>query len=281
VKKQKLLMVLSVILVLGLLLTACGGTNPPAAGDGEGEGGDPSWENIQAKGHFVLGLDDSFPPMGFRDENNDIVGFDIDLAREAAAYLGVDVEFKPVVWETVILSLTSGEIDCIWNGMTVTDTRLESIDISEVYMNSDQLVVTLAGSPIKTMADLAGKNVGTQLGSTSVDVLEAHPDIYNTFRDTLKQYATHTESVMDLQNGRLDAIVLDSMAFYGDFNVKSPGSFAVLDENFGTEDVAIGVRQEDDAWTAKLNEALHALRDNGKAVELCQKWFGEDIFAIK
>lgn len=285
-KKMRKILLVGMIMLLALALVACGNkpvepvdTNPGTNPDDSTT--DTSWEDIQTKGHFVLGLDDSFPPMGFRDENNNIVGFDIDLANEISAYLGVEVQLKPVIWDTVILSLTSGEIDCIWNGMTVTDVRLQSIDVTNAYMHSDQIVVTLVGSPITTMADLAGKTVGTQMASSSIDAMEASPAIYDTFKDNLKQYATHTESVMDLTNGRLDAIVIDSIAFYGDFNVKSPDAYAVLDENFGTEDFAIGVRKADDAWTDKLNEALQEMRNNGKAAEISMKWFGEDIFAIK
>lgn len=265
---RKSIVVLMVLALLAIILASCGS---PKAGT------DDSWQKIQNKGYFILGLDDGFPPMGFRDENNEIVGFDIDMAKAVAEYLGVEVQLKPVIWDTVILSLTSGEIDCIWNGMSVTPTRLEQIDVSSPYVNSDQIIVTLAGSALKTKADLAGKTVGTQMGSSTLTALDSDPATRDSFKDTLRQYSTFTEAMMDLENGRLDAVVIDSIAFYGDFNVKAPGSFAVMEENFGTEDMAIGVRKEDNAWTDKLNEAMDALKANGKAAEISTKWFGENI----
>lgn len=295
--------ILSVVLVLMMLsLAACGGspaadptaeptveatapaetaqapeTEPPAT---EEPAADDSWTRIQAQGYFVLGLDDSFPPMGYRDDNNEIVGFDIDMARAVAEYLGVEVELKPVIWDTVIMSLTSGEIDCIWNGMSVTPARLEQIDISTPYVNSDQIIVALADrGDINSKADLAGKIVGTQMGSSTLNALDTDPETRDSFGE-LKQYSTFTEAVRDLENKRVDALVIDGIAFYGDFNVKKPDAYKVLDENFGTEEMAIGVRKEDDAWTEKLNEAFAALRENGKAEEISKKWFGADILII-
>ena len=240
---------------------------------------DGSWDKIQSNGKFILGLDDSFPPMGYRDENNEIVGFDIDMAKAAAEYLGVEVELKPVIWDTVLLSLNSGEIDCVWNGMSVTEERKKEITFSKSYVNSDQIVVTLKDSDIKAKADLAGMVVGTQMGSSTIDALDAEPQVRDSFGE-LREYATFTEAMMDLDNRRLDAVVIDGIAFYGDFNVKSPDSYSVLGENFGREEMAIGLRQTDGAWIAKINEALDYLRSSGKAAEISVKWFGEDILII-
>lgn len=240
---------------------------------------DGSWDKIQSNGKFVLGLDDEFPPMGFRDENNDIVGFDIDMAKAAAEYLGIEVELKPVIWDTVLLSLNSGEIDCIWNGMSVTEERKKEITFSKSYVNSDQIIVTLAGSAIKTKADLAGMVIGTQMGSSTLDALDTDPATRDSFGE-LREFASFTQAMMDLDNKRLDAVVIDGIAFYGDFNVKAPGSYNVLEENFGEEEMAIGLRKTDGAWIDKINEALAYLRSSGKAAEISKKWFGEDILII-
>lgn len=252
-------------------------TTPEDQGDTDANAeADDSWTRIQEQGYFILGLDDAFPPMGFRDENNEIVGFDIDMAKAVAEYLGVEVELKPVVWSTVILSLTSGEIDCIWNGMSITEERLAEIDVTDPYVNSDQIVVVPAGSDIAGFADLAGKKVGTQMGSSTIDALNTQPEVKDSFGE-LKEYDTFTSAMMDLDAGRLDAVAIDGIAFYGDFNVKSPGAYEVLEETFASEQMAIGVRQEDDAWTDKLNEAMNELKANGTAAEISTKWFGEDI----
>ncbi|MDO4582116.1 MAG: amino acid ABC transporter substrate-binding protein [Bacillota bacterium] len=278
---MKKLMIIMLALMLVFAFAACAAEEPaaaedPAVEDPAAESADDSWTRIQEQGYFILGLDDSFPPMGFRDENNEIVGFDIDMANAVAEYLGVSVELKPVVWATVITSLTSGEIDCIWNGMSVTEERLQQIDVSEPYVNSDQIIVVPAGSDIATKADMAGKIVGTQMGSSTIAALDNDPDTKASFGE-LKEYDTFTAAMMDLDAGRLDAVVIDGIAFYGDFNVKSPGAYTVLEENFASEQMAIGVRKEDDAWTDKLNEAMNALKADGTAAEISIKWFGEDI----
>jgi polar amino acid transport system substrate-binding protein len=217
--------------------------------------------------------------MGFRDEDNEIVGFDIDMARAAAEYLGVEVELKPVVWATILLSLNSGEVDCVWNGMSVTDERKKEITFSNSYVNSNQIIVTLSGSGILTKADMAGAMVGTQMGSSTLDALDTDPATRDSFGELL-EYATFTQAMMDLDNKRLDAVVIDGIAFYGDFNVKAPGSYNVLEENFGAEEMAVGLRQTDLAWIDKINEAFAYLRSSGIAAEISTKWFGADILII-
>jgi len=277
--KKAWLLAVILMLALGLMLTGCA----PAADDqtdgDQTDVTDASWDQIVEKGYFIVGLDDAFPPMGFRDENNDIVGFDIDLARAAAAYLGVEVQFLPVDWSTVEMSLNNGDIDCIWNGYSITEDRKLVVDYGTPYVASTQIIVTLTDSDIATKADLAGKIVGTQMGSSTIVALDAEPEVRDSFGE-LKQYATFTEAIMDLQNSRVDAVVIDSIAFYGDFNVKAPDAYKVLDEDFGEEQMGIGFRQADDAFTAKLNEALAAIQEDGTAAEISNTWFGEDILIL-
>ena len=273
--KKTLLLLVTMLMAFALIATACG-ADEGAPADENTDVADASWDNIVEKGYFIVGLDDEFPPMGFRDENNEIVGFDIDMAKAAAEYLGVEVQFQPVVWDTVTLSLTTGEIDCIWNGLSITEEREEAFDFSNAYTKSSQIVVTMADSDIASFADLAGKTVGTQMASASLDAIATQPEVKDTFGE-LKEYDTFVSAMMDLENGRLDAVVIDSIAFYGDFNVKSPDKFKALEENFGEEMYAIGVRTEDDAFTAQLNDALAAIIADGTAAEISNKWFGEDI----
>ena len=249
------------------------GTETENTGDAEV---DNSWVRIQTRGYFILGLDDDFPPMGYRDANNEIVGFDIDMAMAVANYLGIEVELRPVAWSTVIGSLTEGDIDCIWNGMRVTAELLAQIDITNPYVNSSQIVVVPANSAITGLAGLAGKTVGTQAGSSALTALNTKPEVYNSFA-RLREYEAFTIAMMELDAGRLDAVVIDAIAFYGEFNLKSPGTYSVLEENFASEEMAVGVRMEDNAWTDKLNEAMSALKADGTAAQISIKWFGEDI----
>ena len=242
---------------------------------GSQESGQTTLAKIQEQGSFVLGLDDSFPPMGFRGESGDIVGFDIDLAKEVADRMGVELELRPVDWDGVILSLNKGDIDLIWNGMTITESRQEKIDFSEPYLANRQIVIVAAGSDIATKADLADKKVGVQMGSSSETAISREPDILDSF-DELKKYADNVVALLDLQAGRVDAVVVDEiMGRY--YIAKRPGVYEVINEDFGREEYGIGFRQEDDAFRQKVDEILNEMRADGTAAEIYEKWFGEDI----
>lgn len=251
---------LTLIMVLGFMVMA----------------GDNSLDKIREKGKFVVGLDDTFAPMGFRDEEGNLVGFDIDLARVTAERMGVEVEFKPVDWDGVILSLRSGMIDVIWNGLTITEERAKQINFTDPYMNNRQVIVVQMNSPIQTKADLAGKVVGLQMGSSSVKALYSDPELVQSLKD-IRQYATNAEALMDLQIGRLDAVVVDEMHGRYYYISKKPDVYRVLDEELGWEQYGVGVRKEDESFLAELNRVLDELKADGTAEELSIKWFGENV----
>ncbi len=122
------------------MLTGCGNKSKE----------DTSLKDIKDKGEFVVGLDDSFPPMGFKNDKGEIVGFDIDLAKEVAKKMGVKVVFKPVQWDGVVLSLNNKDIDVIWNGLTITEKRKEQINFSKPYVENKQIIVVNNDSNIKS-----------------------------------------------------------------------------------------------------------------------------------
>ena len=127
-------------------------------------------KETESKTTLVIGIDDKFAPMGFRDANNDIVGFDIDYARAAAEKMGVEVKFQPIDWKTKELELSSGRIDLIWNGYTITEKRKEQVLFTKPYLENSQVVVTAVDSDIQTIEDLAGKNVGIQALSSALAI---------------------------------------------------------------------------------------------------------------
>ena len=132
---------------------------------------DNSIAYIQEKGTFILGLDDSFPPMGFRDENNEIVGFDIDVAKVVAEKLGVEFVAQPISWDAKEMELNSKNIDCIWNGMSITPAREESMAMTFPYLNNQMVFYVKADSGIATLEDLAGKTIAVQNGSYAEELL--------------------------------------------------------------------------------------------------------------
>lgn len=177
--------------------------------ESEAPADDKSLESIKSKGKFIVGLDDSYPPMGFRDDKNEIVGFDIDLAREVAKRMGVEVEFQPIDWDSKELELNAGKIDCIWNGMTITSERVANMYFTKPYIANQQIIIVPASSGITTKAQLEGKIVGLQKGSSSLEALTSDP-IGDKVKEIV-EYPDNVSAYMDLQAGRIDVFVVDSV----------------------------------------------------------------------
>ncbi|GLI55476.1 amino acid ABC transporter substrate-binding protein [Propionigenium maris DSM 9537] len=239
-------------------------------------GGKDTLEKIKKEGRFVVGLDDTFAPMGFRDENGEIVGFDIDLAKEAARRMGVEAEFKPVDWDGVIFELKSKKIDMVWNGMTITEERKKQIAFSDTYYTGEQIAITRAGSDIKSISDLAGKVVGTQMGSTSYFALEKNP-VFSSVKD-VKKYTSNVEALLDLEAGRIEAVIIDSMVgrYYATKKETKEGKdiFAFVDDSLADEYVGIGIRREDQTLVAEINRVMDEMKADGTFDTIYAKWFG-------
>ncbi len=264
IMKNNLLKVIGLVLIMALVISLSVVAE------------DDSLARIKEDGKFVVGLDDTFAPMGFRDEDGNLVGFDIDLAEAAAERMGVEVEFKPVEWDGVILSLRSGLIDVIWNGMTITEKREEMINFTKPYMNNRQVIAVNNNSDIETFSDLEGKIVGLQMGSSSVSALNANEELVNSLKE-VKQYATNAEALMDLQIGRIDAVVVDEMHGRYYYISKLPGVYRVLEEDLGWELYGVGVRKEDLSFLKELNKVMDEMKEDGTAEEISMKWFGENV----
>lgn len=224
---------------------------------------------------IVIGLDDNFPPMGFRDDNGELIGFDIDLAKEAGKRLGIPVEFKPIDWDSKEAALKSKQVDMLWNGLTITEDRGKQIAFSKPYLNNAQILVVRADSQITDRAGLAGKIIGTQEGSSSVEALDKQVDFKNSLQD-VKKYGDFVAAFMDLEVGRTDGLLVDSVV--GRYYMsKKPGKFKVIDDKMGDEQYGIGMRKEDTLLQEKLNGVLKDMSEDGTMTKLSQKWFNEDI----
>ncbi len=223
---------------------------------------------------LVIGIDDKFAPMGFRDENNEIVGFDIDYAKAAAEKMDMKVEFQPIDWETKESELSSGRIDLIWNGYTITDERKEKVLFTKPYLKNAQVVVTLADSKVTKLADLEGKVVGLQSLSSAADALDADP-IKSKIK-TVTEFSDNVSALNDLKNGRLDAVVIDEIVI-DYYMTKEEGSFKILDESLAPEEYGVGVKKGNEELLEKLQKALDEMNEDGTAAEISDKWFGDDI----
>jgi len=258
------------LLSVGSLLAACSGEDKPAASTP-----DAAPPPAAAVSKIVVGLDDNFPPMGFRNEQHELVGFDIDMAREASTRMGVEVEFKPIDWSAKEAELSGKRVDALWNGLTITEERKKNIAFTAPYMENHQIIVVTAQSPIQTKADMAGKVVGAQEGSSAVDAAKSDTAVFQSFGD-FKTFGDNVTALMDLSTGRLDAVVVDEVV--GRYYVaQKPEEYRVLDDNFGTEEYGVGVRTDDTDLLAKLNQALDAMKADGTAAKIAQQWFGKDI----
>ena len=159
---------------------------------------------------FILGLDDSFPPMGFRDESNEIVGFDIDLAEAVCDKLGWELKVQPIDWNAKEMELESGNIDCIWNGMTLTDERLEEMSCSDPYMSNDQVVVVMSDSGIESLDDMAGKKLALQKGSSAEEALDKNEEFKSSLGE-VNGFSENMTAFMDLEQGTSDGVLVDSI----------------------------------------------------------------------
>jgi len=222
---------------------------------------------------LIIGIDDKFAPMGFRDEDNKIVGFDIDYAKAAAEKMGVKVEFQPIDWKTKESELSSGRIDLIWNGYTITDERKKKVLFTKPYLKNAQVVVTLKDSSLSKLADLNGKVVGLQSLSSASDALDANP-----IKSKIKEVTEFSDNVMalnDLKSGRLDAVVIDEVVI-DYYMTKEKDSFKILDESLAPEEYGVGVKKGEEELLEKLQKALDEMNEDGTAAKISKKWFGED-----
>ncbi|MDL2207039.1 amino acid ABC transporter substrate-binding protein [Eubacteriales bacterium OttesenSCG-928-N13] len=241
---------------------------------------DGSLQALTDRGQFILGLDDSFPPMGYRDENNDIVGFDIDLAREVCARLGVELVLQPIDWSAKEMELAAGNIDCIWNGMSSTPARQESMSCSINYMNN--MIVFLTNNEAnQSRADLVGKVVAVQTGSFAEEVLTTYEE-YEEYKASLAEvrgYPDYLTAIMDMKNGNVDAILIDLVvANFRMASLNDPSLFTM--DNLADDLYCIGFRKEDVALRDKVNEVLVEMQKDGKVDEIAATWFGENISII-
>ncbi len=272
-------------MLLALSLVACGGDSSSAADSASNAAGSgsssasgsyaTSLEDIKAKGQLVIGLDDTFAPMGFRDADGNLVGFDIDLATAVCAELGVEPVFQPIKWSAKEMELSTGKVDCLWNGLSSTPERQETLSMSDAYLNNKIIVMTNKGVEIATKEDLANYNIGVQAESSALEVVQAD-DVYESIKDKITEYDTYDQVVMDMQAGRLDAMIVDEVL--GQYkNTQLGDIFEVAPFDFGDDLYAIGFRKSDTELTGAVNDALAACIENGKAAEISEKWFGEDI----
>ena len=249
-----------------------GGKRDTAAGE------DNSLQNILSRKKFILGLDDSFPPMGFRNEHNEIVGYDVDLAKEVTRRLGVELVLQPIDWNAKEQELNTGQIDCIWNGFTITEERRRNVRYTPPYLKNAQVVVVKGDSPVQALKDLAGKAVGTQTGSSSIHAIENAPAFKSSLKEVV-EYKDFLTALMDLDVGGVEAVVIDLVVANDNIN-RSGKPLRILTERLEEEEFGIGFRKNDNALADKVWETLLEMAKDGTVAQISTKWLGADISII-
>ena len=229
---------------------------------------------------FRMGIDAEYPPYSYMGDDGNYTGYDVEMCQKACEILGWDLELVPINWDTKLIQLDANEIDCIWSGLTIDVIDPEAYTLSFAYSDNTQMILTKQGSGIKTLADVAGKRVGVQLG-TSADILISEggdaADFGATFGE-LVRYENYNVCFTELMAGAIDAVAIDigvaasKIAEYGD-------DYYMVEEPFAAEKYGICFRKDDAELCAQVEGAFMQLVEDGTYVALAEK-YGLDTAAL-
>ena len=221
-----------------------------------------------AGGTLIVGFDQDFPPMGFVGDNGEYTGFDLDLAKEVASRLGLEYKAQPIAWDSKDMELESGNIDCIWNGFTITG-REDDYTWTTPYMANKQVFVVANDSDIKSQADL---------DSSAEAALKENQDLANTFGQLLTTPDYNT-AFMDLEQGAVDAVAMDVIV--AGYQIKQRNAdFKILDDSLSEEEYGVGFKKGNTELRDKVQEALEEMAADGTLAKISDEWFGEDVTTI-
>ncbi|MFZ2353408.1 amino acid ABC transporter substrate-binding protein [Paucilactobacillus nenjiangensis] len=272
-KQFKIWFLLLVLLVPTIFLSGCENVTQRANTE-------DTWTHIQKRGKVIIGLDDSFVPMGFRQKNGKLVGYDIDLARAVFKQYGIKVDFQPIDWSMKETELRNGTIDLIWNGYTMTPAREGKVLFSRPYQQNQQILVTKTKYNVNNFSDMAGKTLGVQNGSTGTAVLDENPKILKNLIKNQEPvlYDTFPEAFIDLNANRIQGILMDKV--YAEYYIrhqKDSSSYKTYESSqISSENFAVGMRLGDKTLKNKIDSALGKMQKNGQLKQINEKWFGEN-----
>lgn len=257
---------LSIIMILMLCISIFAGCST------SNNGKDNSLDSVKKAGVLKVGLSDDYPPMEFRDKDNKVAGFDIDVANAVAKKLGVKLKIVTNAYDGIFIALNSKKFDYVQSTVSITDERKKKMLFSDPYINGGCAIFLKSGdNSIKSGDDLKGKVVGCQAGTTSQDALSKLSGIKE-----VKKYEATTDAFLDLQNGRVAAVVSDPMV--GDYYmVKNPGKFKKVEKYLGKEPIGSAFRKNDKALRDAYQKAYNELKKDGTISKISNKWFGYDV----
>ncbi|MCR5098699.1 MAG: transporter substrate-binding domain-containing protein [Lachnospiraceae bacterium] len=263
--KKKVLLICLFIFGVLLLCTGCA----------RRQKADESLDKILESKRFVMGFDAKFPPWGYiNEETGEAEGFDIDLAREVCRRMGVELVPQPINWRTKEEELSHSKVDCIWNGMSVDDKRVERMTLTAPYMKNDLVFVVRNDSDIRSMEQMKGLKVGVQGGATSQTELE-RLEIFGSIIEFVED--DNITIMSKIATGELDAALTDSVFAYYYVSNQKENNFLILPQKIKEEDLAIGFRRGDYALRDRVQQILDEMRADGTMARYSTKWFGTDI----
>lgn len=265
-KRKSLVCTIALALLLILSFTACGSSSTTA----------PAQSTAESKTQSVLrvGVDDSYPPMEYKDDKNNTVGFDVDLANKIGEKLGMKVEFVSTAWDGIFQALNTDKFDCIISSVSITDERKQNFALTKPYVaNAQVIVVKPSDNTIKEAKDLAGKKVGCQVNTTADDSCK---EFLKTTKFDVKKYDQVIQPFADLKTGRLDAVVVDEVV--ARYYVKQDSTnFKVSSGKLTNEPIGICFKKSNTEMKDKVEAILSDFQKDGTLKAISEKWFGQDL----
>lgn len=282
--KKKLAVVLIAALTVSTMAVGCGSSKDSSATDTKETKTESTKDSVSNGGNtFTVGFDAEYPPYGYMDDDGEYTGFDLELAQAVCDLEGWTLVKKPINWDSKDMELSSGSIDCIWNGFTMNG-REDDYTFSTPYVDNSQVIVVAENSGIEKLSDLSGKTVGVQAASAALDLLNSEEEggqkaLADTF-GSLNEFADYNTAFTELQAGALDALAIDIGVAKYQINSRGDG-YKILDETLNTEQYAIGFKKGNTELCDKVNADLEKLAEDGTVEKLAEKYEIADMVTLK
>ena len=260
-KRKGMLFIVSMAVTL---IAGCGNTKETTS-VGEGD------SQIEEGTSFTVGFDAEFPPYGYLNENGEYVGFDLSLAEEVAERNGWELKKQPIDWDGKDFELSSGAIDCIWNGFTM-DGREDSYTWSKPYVDNSQVFVVKAESGAASHGDLAGKTVAVQKESSALAALnkEENKGLKDSFAQLI-EFGDYNTAFLELQAGSVDAIAMDIGVCKYQMESRE-GNYSILEDYLATEKYGVGFLKGNEELRDQVQSTLDEMVVDGTFAEIAKEW---------
>lgn len=268
--KKRATLLLALAMLATTVLAGCSSKEDKSADNKKEDKKEAKVENDDET--LIVGFDASFPPYGYKDDDGEYVGFDLELAQEVCDRNDWKLVKQPIDWDAKDMEIDSGTIDCIWNGFTMNG-REDEYTWSDPYIDNKQVIVVATDSGINSFDDLSGKLVETQADSSALAALQGdQKELAGTF-GSLTEIAEYNTAFMDLESGACDAIAMDiGVAYYQINSRKNPDDYKVLDEEISSEQYAVGFKLGNEELRDKVQATLDEMAEDGTVAKIAEKY---------